>query len=116
MTMIMNLSRCVPSLFHLLLHSDGIMPPPNVNTHTLSSLLPKLNTGDLVLFSGATSSGAIIKFFDNAEFSHIAIVSPNLYFHRCLIVKAIFLFSLKVVKTQYSSQVLIWEASTNKAG
>lgn len=55
--------------------SDGIMPPPNVETVPLGALAPKLQTGDLVLFSGATSSGAIIKFFDHAQFSHVGIVS-----------------------------------------
>lgn len=34
-----------------------------------------LNTGDIMLMSGVTSTGAIIKFFDNAQFSHVAIVS-----------------------------------------
>ena len=51
------------------------MPPPDVETVPFSAIAPKLQTGDLVLFSGATSSGAIIKFFDRAQFSHIAIVS-----------------------------------------
>ena len=59
----------------VLLHfSDGIFPPPNIKTQLLSSLLPELSTGDIVLFSGATSSGAIIKFFDHSEFSHCGIV------------------------------------------
>lgn len=73
---------------------DGIMPPPDVETVPLGTIIPKLQTGDLVLFSGATSSGAIIKFFDRAQFSHIGIIT----------------------RTKYSSQVLVWEASTNKAG
>lgn len=73
---------------------NGIMPPPDMETVPLSSLIPKLQTGDLILFSGATSSGAVIKFFDNSQFSHIGIV----------------------IKTKFSSQMLIWEASTNKAG
>lgn len=73
---------------------EGIMPAPNVETVPLGTLVPKLQTGDLVLFSGATSSGAIIKFFDNAQFSHIGIV----------------------IKSKFSSHLMIWEASTNKAG
>lgn len=54
---------------------DGIMPPPDVETVPLGAISSELQTGDLVLFSGATSSGAIIKFFDRAQFSHIGIVS-----------------------------------------
>ena len=49
--------------------------------------------GDLILFSGATSAGALIKFFDHSQFSHVALV----------------------LKAQYTSQLLIWEASTNHA-
>ena len=55
--------------------SDGINPPPNIKTVTFDELAPKLQTGDIVLFTGATSSGAIIRLFDNAEFSHVGIVS-----------------------------------------
>lgn len=62
-------------LHTLLYYSNGIFPPADVETTTLSNLIPALNTGDLVLFSGATNSGAMIKFFDHSEFSHIGIVS-----------------------------------------
>lgn len=55
------------------------MPPPDVETVPLGTIIPKLQTGDLVLFSGATSSGAIIKFFDRAQFSHIGIVSHQMF-------------------------------------
>ena len=51
------------------------MPQADVETIPLGTITPKLQTGDLVLFSGATSSGAIIKFFDRAQFSHVGIVS-----------------------------------------
>lgn len=51
------------------------MQPPDVDTVPLGTIIPRLQTGDLVLFSGATSSGAIIKFFDQAQFSHIGVVS-----------------------------------------
>lgn len=92
------------------------MPPPDVHTVPLNSITCNLNTGDLVLFSGATSSGAIIKFFDHSEFSHIGIVShlsvcPAIHPH--LILR---FFLVQVMKTKYSSSLLIWEASTNKAG
>ena len=56
-------------------YSDGINPPPNVKTVKFDDLAPKLQTGDIVLFTGATSSGAIIRLFDNAEFSHVGVVS-----------------------------------------
>ena len=54
---------------------EGIRPPSEITTVPYSSVIDSLNTGDLVLFSGATSSGAIIKFFDNSQFSHVGLVS-----------------------------------------
>ena len=56
------------------IHREGIYPPPDVITRTYSSVAETLETGDIVLFSGATSSGAIIKFFDRSQFSHIGLV------------------------------------------
>ncbi len=55
--------------------SDGIKPPPDVETVPLKDILPELKTGDIILTSGATSFGAIIKFFDDSNFSHVALVS-----------------------------------------
>ena len=60
---------------HTHTYSEGIRPPPEITTVPYSSVVNTLNTGDLVLFSGATSSGAIIKFFDNSQFSHVGLVS-----------------------------------------
>ena len=57
-----------------IIHSEGIRPPPEITTVPYSSVVNTLKTGDLVLFSGATSSGAIIKFFDNSQFSHVGLV------------------------------------------
>ena len=51
------------------------MPPSNVKTVPFNELAKTLNTGDIVLFTGATSSGAVIRLFDNAEFSHVGLVS-----------------------------------------
>ena len=65
-------------LIILFMCSDGIKPPPDVVTVKYDDIADKLQTGDLVLFSGATSSGAIIKLFDNAEFSHIGLVRTGL--------------------------------------
>ncbi len=62
-------------LFLCALYSNGIMPPPEVSTVTFSSISSQLQTGDLVLFSGATSSGALIKLFDHSQFSHVGLVS-----------------------------------------
>lgn len=73
---------------------DGIRAPRDIITKPYSDVVKTLDTGDLVLFSGATSSGALIKFFDNSEFSHIGLV----------------------LKAKYTSQMLIYEASTNRAG
>ena len=71
------------SLVHILRHSDIVC-----------SLPPSLSSpGDVVLFAGATSQGAIIKFFDHSQFSHVAMV----------------------LKAQYTSQLLVWGASTNHA-
>jgi len=50
------------------------MAPADITTVRFNDIVGKLNTGDLVLCSGATTCGAIIKLFDNAEFSHIGIV------------------------------------------
>lgn len=89
------------------------MPPPDMEAVPLSAIAPKLQTGDLVLFSGATSSGAIIKFFDRAQFSHIAIVSLGSE-HKVYHVSVF--APVQVIRTEYSARPLIWEASTNKAG
>ena len=40
-----------------------------------SEIREQLQTGDIVLFSGATTSGALIKMFDGSVFSHVGIVS-----------------------------------------
>ena len=63
--------------------SDGINPPPDVQTVKFDELAPQLQTGDIVLFTGATSSGAIIRLFDYAEFSHVGLVSyvPACFVH-----------------------------------
>lgn len=65
---------CLPPLPPLSIHREGIYPPPDVVTRTYSSVAETLETGDIVLFSGATSSGAIIKFFDRSQFSHVGLV------------------------------------------
>ena len=52
-------------------------------TVKFDDIVDTLNTGDLVLFSGATTSGALIKLFDNAEFSHIGIVSFTALKYTC---------------------------------
>ena len=51
---------------------------PDFPTVQYSQIIDELQTGDLVLFSGATSSGALIKIFDGALFSHIGIVRFSL--------------------------------------
>ena len=51
---------------------------PDFPTIQYSQIIDQLQTGDLVLFSGATSSGALIKIFDGALFSHIGIVRFSL--------------------------------------
>lgn len=56
-------------------YSEGIHPLPDVDLVSYGKIRGELQTGDLVLFSGATSSGAIIKIFDGALFSHVGVVS-----------------------------------------
>ena len=56
------------------------MAPSDFETVKFDDVVPTLNTGDLVLFSGATTSGALIKLFDNAEFSHIGLVSFAIFY------------------------------------
>ena len=60
---------------HNNIYSTGIIPPPEVNAVPFSSVADTFNTGDIILLSGATNSGAIIKLFTGAEFSHVGIVS-----------------------------------------
>ena len=58
-----------------LLSSEGIRPSPDYTTVPYSEFQEQLQTGDIVLFSGATTTGAIIKMFDRSVFSHVGIVS-----------------------------------------
>jgi len=72
-------------------HSNGIYPPPDVTTKTYGSLAESLDTGDIVLFSGADSSGSLIKFLDRSQFSHVGLVGtahlivPGLILHATII-------------------------------
>ena len=61
--------------------SDGIKVPSDITTVKFDGIVNTLKTGDLVLFSGATTSGALIKLFDNAEFSHIGLVSFAIFYY-----------------------------------
>ena len=76
---------------HLYTCSDGIYPPPDVTTKTYSSVTEGLDTGDIVLFSGADSSGSLIKFLDRSQFSHVGLVGtahlivPGLILHATII-------------------------------
>ena len=62
-------------VFTLISYRNGVLPPPEVTTTPFGSIASTLDTGDVILFSGATSSGAIIKFFDRSQFSHVGLVS-----------------------------------------
>ena len=46
-----------------------------------------------MLMSGVTSGGAIIKIFENEPFSHVGVV----------------------VRSSYTSEIFVWESSTNRA-
>ena len=54
--------------------SVGIPPPPDVAVVPYDDIASTLNTGDIILMSGVTTAGALIKSFDRAQFSHVAIV------------------------------------------
>lgn len=65
---------------YVILFSDGIIPPSiDTGPVELNSVIGSLQTGDLVLFSGVTPSGAIIRFIDKSQFSHVGIVSISQY-------------------------------------
>ena len=74
--------------------SEGIRPSPEYKTVPYSEIREQLQTGDIVLFSGATTSGALIKMFDGSVFSHVGIVSV---FHIMLFLK----LCAKYFMTQY---------------
>ena len=57
------------------IHSQGIHPPPEITVVPLDTVASTFDTGDIILLSGATNSGAIIKLFDDSQFSHVGIVS-----------------------------------------
>ncbi len=46
-------------------------------TADLESLIPALRTGDVVLFSGDTHSGRVIKSWTNSEWSHVGLVAAR---------------------------------------
>ena len=54
---------------------EGLSDSSEVTTVPYNDIASMLNTGDIMLMSGVTSTGAVIKFFDNTQFSHVAIVS-----------------------------------------
>ena len=55
--------------------SDDIMEAPHSSKPVpLASIIEELETGDIVLMTGMTLSGSIIRLFDNSEFSHVALV------------------------------------------
>ncbi|KAI6651754.1 hypothetical protein LOD99_5002 [Oopsacas minuta] len=74
---------------------DGIVSDhvPKDKHVPLESIANDLQTGDLVLMSGMTSGGAIIKLFENEPFSHVGVV----------------------VRSSYTPEIFIWESSTNRA-
>lgn len=81
-----------PPLFSRLV--DDAMDVQPVDTVKLQSISENLQTGDIVLMKGITVSGSIIRLFDQSEFSHIGMI----------------------FKAPFISQVMVFEASTNKAG
>lgn len=65
-------SKDPPPLIKLV---DSLISTPSLDKQYLyTDLAPELQTGDLILLAGAESGGALIKFFDGAQFSHSAII------------------------------------------
>lgn len=56
-----------------------IDPPSGITPVPYDDIASTLNTGDIMLLSGVTNSGAVIKLFDGGQFSHVAIVSVKIY-------------------------------------
>ena len=58
--------------------SDDFMEAPQSSKPvSLGSLIGDLETGDIVLMSGMSLSGSIIRLFDQSEFSHVALVRES---------------------------------------
>ena len=55
--------------------SDDVMDTQSVEVVNLQSVIDDLQTGDIILMTGVTVSGSIIRLFDQSEFSHIGMVS-----------------------------------------
>ena len=91
---------------------EGLRPPEGVMVVPYDDIASTLNTGDIMLMSGVTSSGAIIKFFDNAQFSHVSIVNKYNSFEKLM---SSFNF-FKVIKSKYTTELMSWESNTNKSG
>lgn len=53
---------------------DFMEAPQSSKAVSLGSLIGDLETGDIVLMSGMSLSGSIIRLFDQSEFSHVALV------------------------------------------
>ena len=68
---------CISTHAQCYTYSEGIRPPPEIAVVPLDSVASTFNTGDIILLSGATDSGAIIKLFDDSQFSHVGIVSHS---------------------------------------
>ena len=58
---------------------SGGKAPSGVTEVSFGSLRRHIKTGDIVLFSGVSTSGSIIKFFTHSNYSHIAIVSEIIF-------------------------------------
>ena len=52
-------------------------PPSGITPVPYDDIASTLNTGDIMLLSGVTNSGAVIKLFDGGQFSHVAIVGVH---------------------------------------
>lgn len=104
----------------ILIYSQGIRPPPEITVVPLDSVAGTFNTGDIILLSGATNSGAIIKLFDNSQFSHVGIVSHQCHHYYDIMIMYDSILILiqcdQVLKFLHTAQLMIFQSSTNRAG
>lgn len=72
----------------------AIKAPLGVSVVPYQSLAGHIKTGDIVLFSGVSATGSIIKFFTHSNYSHVAIA----------------------LCPKFTSEVFVLEATPNKQG
>lgn len=97
----------------------GIRAPSGVTEVPFGSLRSHIKTGDIVLLSGVSTSGSIIKFFTHSCYSHIAIVrdkSSSLYNIVYLSVPHMHTHAHQAICPKFTSEVFVLETTPNRRG